>query len=142
MSEFKPPSADAYGKSLKGFGVSLLVSDVSASMDFATHVLGATVFFCTDKFAAMKLLGSDFMFHQDDTYRHNPLHGFLTGGAGRGVGVELRCYGVDPDVAEAKAREHGYAVLAGSLDKPHGLRECIILDPDGYAWLASTHLKS
>ena len=142
MSDFKPPSADAYGKSLKGFGVSLLVSDIVASINFATRVLGAKVLFSTDKFAAMKLLGTDFMLHHDDTYKRNPLHGFLGETVGRGVGVELRCYGVDPDVAEAKARAHGYVVLAGSLDKPHGLRECIILDPDGYAWLASTHLKN
>ena len=142
MSNFNPPPADAYGKSLKGFGISLLVSNVAASIDFATRILGATVFFSTDKFAAMKLLGADFMFHHDDTYRHNPLHGFLAESAGRGVGVELRCYGVDPDLAEAKARAHGLTVLAGSLDKPHGLRECIILDPDGYAWVPSIHLKT
>ncbi len=142
MSKFEPPSADAYGKSLKGLGFSLLVSDVEASVNFATTVLGATLFFKTDKFAAMKVLGADFMFHDDDTYRHNPLHGFLAEGAGRGVGVELRCYGVDPDLAEAKARAHGFTVLAGSLDKPHGLRECIILDPDGYAWVPSIHLKN
>ena len=39
------------------------------------------------------------------------------------------------DVAEAKARELGFTVLAGSIDKPHGLRECVILDDDGYAWV-------
>lgn len=142
MSEFTPPTADAYGKSLKGFGVSLLVSDVAASVYFATRVLNTSVFFSTKKFAAMKLLGADFMLHQDDTYKSNPLHGFLGETVVRGAGVELRCYGVDPDVAEAKAREHGYVVLAGSLDKPHGLRECIILDPDGYAWVPSAHLKT
>ncbi len=142
MSKFEPPSPDAYGKSLKGLGFSLLVTDVAASVNFATTVLGATTFFMTDKFAAMKFLGSDFMLHHDDTYRNNPLSGFLANGAGRGVGVELRCYGIDPDAAEAKARQHGYTVLGGSLDKPHGLRECIILDSDGYAWLPSIHLKS
>jgi hypothetical protein len=142
LKDLKSPSADAYGKSLKGLGFSLIVSDITASVKFATTVLGADIYFQTDKFAAMKLLGSDFMFHQDDTYRHNPLFGFLAGGAGRGVGVELRCYGVDPDQAEARAREHGYTILAGSLDKPHGLRECIILDVDGYAWVCSAHLQS
>ena len=142
MSKFEPPSPDAYGKSLKGLGFSLLVTDVEASVNFATSVLGANLFFKTDKFAAMRILGSDFMFHHDDTYRNNPLSGFLGEGAGRGIGVELRCHGVDPDLAEAKAREHGFTVLAGSLDKPHGLRECIILDADGYAWLPSIHLKN
>jgi catechol 2,3-dioxygenase-like lactoylglutathione lyase family enzyme len=142
LSKFEPPSADAYGKSLKGLGFSLIVSDLSASVNFATGVLGATIYFQTDKFAAMKLLGADFMIHQDDTYRHNPLHGFLGENVGRGIGIELRCYGVNPDEAEARARNLGHTVLAGSLDKPHGLRECVILDPDGYAWVPSIHLKS
>jgi hypothetical protein len=141
LSEFKPPSADAYGKSLKGLGFSLIVADLGASVQLARLILGATTYFQTDKFAAMKLLGSDFMIHHDDTYRHNPLHGFLGENIGRGVGIELRCFGVDPDDAEASARLHGFTVLAGSLDKPHGLRECIILDPDGYAWVPSIHLK-
>ena len=142
MSNFEPPSADAYGKSLKGLGFSLIVSDLTASVNFATGVLGATVYFQTDKFAAMKLLGSEFMIHHDDTYRNNPLHGFLGETAGRGIGIELRCFGVDPDQAENRARNLGFTVLAGSIDKPHGLRECIILDGEGYAWVPSIHLKS
>jgi hypothetical protein len=31
-------------------------------------------------------------------------------------------------------------VLAGSLDKPHGLRECMIIDDEGYVWIPSVHL--
>jgi catechol 2,3-dioxygenase-like lactoylglutathione lyase family enzyme len=142
LSTATPPSADAYGKSLKGLGFSLIVRDLAASVQFATGVLGTSIYFQTDKFAALKLLGADLMLHQDDTYRGNPLHGFLGEDAARGVGVELRCYGVDPDQAEARARNLGFTVLAGSLDKPHGLRECIILDPDGFAWVPSTHLNN
>ena len=44
-------------------------------------------------------------------------------------------YGVDPDTAEARARRAGHTVLAPSADKPHGLRECYIADPDGYVWV-------
>ena len=51
------------------------------------------------------------------------------------AGVELWVYGCDPDVAEANARAGGWTVLAASMDKPHGLRECIILDDEGYAWV-------
>jgi hypothetical protein len=142
VSAAQPPSADAYGKSLKGLGFSLIVSDLGASVRFATSVLGAAIFFQTDKFAALKLNDSDYMLHQDDTYKGNPLHGFLSENAGRGIGIELRCYGIDPDQAEARARALGYTVLAGSIDKPHGLRECIILDPDGFVWVPSTHLNN
>ena len=42
--------------------------------------------------------------------------------------------------AEARARSQGFTVLAGSIDKPHGLRECVILDDDGYAWVPAVAL--
>jgi hypothetical protein len=29
-------------------------------------------------------------------------------------------------------------VLAASADKPHGLRECFLADPDGYVWVPGT----
>ena len=94
----------------------------------------------TDVFAAMKLGGADFMFHIPSSYRGNELHATLVSDAPRGVGVELRCYHTDPDVAETRARDHGFTVLAGALDKPHGLRECMIMDDDGYVWIPSRHL--
>ena len=67
--------------------------------------------------------------------------GIVAGLEARGAGVELRLYGCDPDVAEAKARELGFTILAGSIDKPHGLRECVILDDDGYAWVPAVALR-
>lgn len=140
MSNSTPVSAPDYGRSLTGLGFNLIVSDLGKSIHFATEIIGATVFFRTDAFAAMKLHGNDFMFHTNSTYRGNELYTTLLSDAPRGVGVELRCYSVDPDVAEAAARAHGYTVLAGSIDKPHGLRECMLLDPDGYVWIPSRHL--
>ncbi len=140
MNNETPISGADYGKSLRGLGFNLIVSDVSRAIHFATQVLGATLFFRTDVFAAMKLNGQDFMFHIPDSYRGNELHATLTGDAPRGVGIELRCYHVDPDLAEASARLHGYTVLAGCLDKPHGLRECMLLDDDGFVWIPSRQL--
>ncbi len=141
MSGGTPISAGDYGKSLRGLGFNLIVKDVTRSVHFAERVLGATVFFRTPNFAAMKLHGGDFMFHGHETYRDNPLSGSLSSEDARGIGVELRCYDCDPDLSEAKARESGYTVLAGSLDKPHGLREAMILDDDGYVWIPSINLK-
>jgi hypothetical protein len=89
----------------------------------------------------MKLNGQEFMFHADETYRNNELKGILAGNDARGIGVELRIYGLDPDLAEDRARNGGWTVLAGSIDKPHGLREAMILDDEGYLWIPSVHLK-
>ena len=140
MSRPKPPSAPDYGRSLKGIGFNLIVSDLEKAFHYTTQVIQATLLFKTDAFAALKLDGMDFMLHTSTTYRGNELYGTLVSDAARGVGVELRCYGVDPDAAEARARNLGYTILAGSIDKPHGLRECMILDADGFVWIPSRHL--
>jgi catechol 2,3-dioxygenase-like lactoylglutathione lyase family enzyme len=130
-----------YGRSLTGLGFNLIVSDLEKSIHFAKQVLAAEVLFRTDVFAAMKLSSQNFMFHIPESYRGNELYGTLVSDAPRGVGIELRCYQVDPDEAEAHARVAGYTVLAGCLDKPHGLRECMILDDDGFVWIPSKHLR-
>ena len=141
MKAGEPPvSAPDYGRSLRGLGFNLIVRDVPRAVKFAVDVLGATTFFANESFAAMKLNGGDFMFHHDNTYRDNPLSGIVMGVDARGTGVELRVYGSDPDVAEANAKAGGWTVLAGSLDKPHGLRECMIIDDEGYVWIPSVHL--
>ena len=141
MKAGEPPvSAPDYGRSLRGLSFNLIVRDVPRAVTFAVEVLGATMFFANDSFAAMKLNGGDFMFHHDNTYRDNPLSGIVKAVDARGIGVELRVYGSDPDVAEANAKAGGWTVLAGSLDKPHGLRECMIVDDEGYVWIPSVHL--
>ena len=48
----------------------------------------------------------------------------------------------DPDVAFKKAEAAGFTVLQEPTDKPHGLRECYLLCPDGYAWVPSRPLKT
>jgi catechol 2,3-dioxygenase-like lactoylglutathione lyase family enzyme len=129
--------ADAFGRTLEGFGVNLLVRDIEASVAFATRVLGAGVVYEDADFAVLRRAQAQWLLHADHTYEDNPLHGFVAGDAARGVGVELRLYGCDPDVAEAAARAEGHIVLAGAADKPHGLREAYLLDVDGYCWVAS-----
>lgn len=136
-----PVSAPDYGRALRGIGFNLLVSDVPRAVRFATRVLGATSVYDNDSFAALRLNGGEFMFHADHTYRGNPLLGVVQGADGRGAGVELRIYGCDPDLAEAEARALGHTVLAGSLDKPHGLRECMIVDDEGYVWVPGIAIR-
>ena len=137
-----PLTPPDYGRSLRGLGFNLLVSDVARAVNFAVEVLGATSFYDDEDFAAMKLNGADFMFHADHTYKDNALSGVVAGAAARGAGVELRIYGCDPDAAEAKARASGHTVLAGAMDKPHGLRECMIIDDDGYVWVPGVGIKA
>jgi catechol 2,3-dioxygenase-like lactoylglutathione lyase family enzyme len=134
-------SAPDYGRSLRpGLGVNLLVRDVQAAVKFATRVLGATETYSNEGFGVLRFAGSEWMVHADHTFHSNPLQGVIAGIEGRGAGVELRLYGCDPDQAEQMAREGGWTVLSGSIDKPHGLRECMIIDDDGYVWVPGVAL--
>lgn len=135
-------TASDYGRSIKpGIGFNLLVKDVKRSVAFCEEVLGATAIYADEDFAVLRLNGSEWMLHGDHTYSDNPLSGVIAGVEARGAGVELRVYGCDPDVAEAAARAHGHTVLAGSMDKPHGLRECVLIDEDGYVWIPGVASK-
>lgn len=75
------------------------------------------------------------MLHADHTYLDHPLHASLCADTPRGGGAELRLHGRNPDEAEAAARRLGFTVLARAIDKPHGLREAYLIDPDGYLWV-------
>lgn len=125
-----------YGRSLpQGLGINLLVRDVAGAVRFATDVLGATAVYADVDFAVLRLAEAEWMVHADHTYLDNPLSGIVAGAGTRGAGVELRLYGVDPDEVETRARAGGWIVLAGAMDKPHGLREAVLVDQEGYVWI-------
>lgn len=130
-----------FGQSLKGFGVNFLVTDISKTVEFSKNILGADVVMVDDGFAILRRGEMIWMLHGDETYHSNPLQGFVMGKQGRGQGIELRLYNLDPDDAEARAREADYVILSATANKPHGLRECYILDPDGYCWVPSRALR-
>jgi catechol 2,3-dioxygenase-like lactoylglutathione lyase family enzyme len=134
------PAPD-YGRSLRGFHVNLLVKDVARSVAFAQKVLNAKVVYADADFAVLTHGAAEWMLHADHTYGSHPLLALTGDGAVRGAGVELRLHDHDPDKAAAAAAGHGYTVLAGAADKPHGLRECYIADPDGYVWVPDRPLK-
>jgi hypothetical protein len=136
-----PLDAPTYGKSLRGLGFNLLVKNIEKSLKFHSQVLQSTTFYSDSDFAMLRLIGGDYMLHADHTYSNNPVSGLIAGVDARGIGVELRIYGLDPDEAERRARDAGFTVLAGALDKPHGLRESMLIDDDGYLWVPSIHLK-
>ena len=121
----------------RGLGLNLLVPEIAPTEAFCREVLGADTIYADEDFAAIELLGSVFMLHADHSYADHEMAGAVDGLDVRGAGLEIRLYGADPDGIEARARAHGHPVLAGSLDKPHGLRECHVVSPDGYVFVPS-----
>jgi catechol 2,3-dioxygenase-like lactoylglutathione lyase family enzyme len=126
--------ADDYGRTLPFFTVNLLVSDLARSVSFYRKVLGATLVYSDADFAALRIQQLEFMLHADHAYDRHPWYGPLTRGERRGLGAELRLFHSDPDALEARARQHGAVILQPCQDRPHGWRDLIVADPDGYAW--------
>jgi catechol 2,3-dioxygenase-like lactoylglutathione lyase family enzyme len=126
--------ADDYGRSMPPFTVNLLVRDVAKSVDFYRRVFEATVHHSDPDFAALRAGRIEFMVHCDHTYEHHPWFAKLSSGAPRGLGAELRLFHLDPDELQKRAKAAGARILQDCQDKPHGWRDVIIEDPDGYAW--------
>jgi len=134
--------APEYGRGLTGLGVNLLVRDVATSLPFHRQVLGAAVVYADADIAVLRVGAVEWMLHAWHTYDAHPLHAQLVSRDPRGVGVEIRLHGRDPDAAEAAARAHGFEVIQPAQDKPHGLRECFLRDADGYVWVPGRPLAA
>ncbi len=127
------PAPD-YGRALPAFTVNLLVRDIPRAIEFQKRVLAATVHYSDGDFAAINVGGVELMLHADHTYDKHPWHAPLVRGDRRGLGAELRVFGVDPDAVERRAREYGSSVVQPATTKAHGWREMMVEDPDGYRW--------
>jgi uncharacterized glyoxalase superfamily protein PhnB len=126
--------ADDYGRGMRPFSVNLLVRDMRISLAFYERVLGAAVRYADEDFAGLKLLDFEFMLHVDHTYDHHPLYERLKSPGPRGTGAELRVFGIDPDSLEQRARAAGATIIQSTRDFPHGWRDVMLADPDGYIW--------
>ena len=133
----KEAEAVEFGSALRNFGLNLLVRDVAATVLFLKQVLHMKIHRSDHDFAVVESRGTYFQLHADHTYHSNPLPSLIPQAGNRGSGIELRLYETDPDDCEKRARECDYVVLRESEDRPHGLRECYLLDPDGYCWVPS-----
>ncbi|MGB3245453.1 MAG: VOC family protein [Sulfitobacter sp.] len=133
-------SAEAFGPSLRGIGLNLLVRDVRREVAFLETVFGMKAFQPTTDFAIMSYGNEVFQLHSDGTYHSNPLLGLLPETPPRGAGLEIRLYDSDPDDVCALVEDAGGTILQGPTDKPHGLREAYVLCENGYAWVVSRPL--
>ncbi|MFU8881632.1 MAG: VOC family protein [Rhodobacterales bacterium] len=138
--DFEKVSAPDFGRSLSGFGVNLLVRDVPLQAGFLSRVLGMQVHRLSQDFAILGYHGQLLQLHADGTYHANPMLSLLPEAGPRGAGAELRLFHTDPDRAAKAAQSEGGMILQPPTDKPHGLREAYILDPDGYVWVPSRPL--
>ena len=139
---YETVTADEFGKSLRGIGINLLTRDVRGLVSFLEDVFLAKAHQISDDFAIVTYENHVFQIHADSTYHSHPLLSLLPENGPRGGGIEIRMYGTDPDLAERRARDHVHrsTVLQTAEDKPHGLRECVLLCENGYAWIPSLPL--
>jgi hypothetical protein len=135
------PAPDV-GQSLRAVSVNLLVRDVLAEVAFLTQVFALTAHRSSADFAILLHAGQPIQLHADHTYAAHPLLGLLPETPPRGAGIELRLHEADPDLAAQAAMQFPDAVILQlPTDKPtHGLREAMILCPNGYAWVPSRRL--
>jgi catechol 2,3-dioxygenase-like lactoylglutathione lyase family enzyme len=138
--DYETIGAAAFGASLRGIGLNLLVRDVLAQVAFLSDVFGMRAHQQTADFAILLYGDQVFQIHSDGTYHANPLLGLLPENPPRGAGIEIRLYESDPDTAVTRAEASGATILQAATDKPHGLREAYILCGNGYAWVPSRPL--
>ena len=133
-------SAAEYGRTLSGLSVNLIVRDVVRSIPFYTKVLELRLLYSDEDFAAFEREGMRLQLHADHTYARMPWAARLREDSRRGLGAEIRILGVDPDTAERRARDGGFTVLVPVRDWPHGWRDCVLEDPDGYTFAVGVPL--
>lgn len=137
---FMPP--DEYGKTQTGMMINIQVRDMDKAVQFHKEVLGVDIIYSDPDITIVAWHGQQWMIHSDHTYDKHPLTGYIAGETKRGRGAEFRLHGRDPDTAEAVARKLGCEILDPTRDQPdHGLRECFIIDFEGYVWVPDVPLK-
>lgn len=136
------PAAE-FGHALSGVSVNLLVRDVRAEAAFLAAVFGMQAHRLSADFAIMLHAGQPFQLHSDGTFAAHPLFALLPESGPRGAGIELRLHEADPDLAASRLVDFPEAMLLQpATDKwGHGLREAVILCPNGYAWVPSRRIS-
>jgi Glyoxalase-like domain len=99
-----------------------------------------TLHYSDEDMAALQLDVTQIVLHADHTYDKQPWAPRLPEAGKRGLGAEIRILGIDPDAAERRARERGATVLLAARDWPHGWRDVVLEDPDGYTFAVGSAL--
>jgi catechol 2,3-dioxygenase-like lactoylglutathione lyase family enzyme len=123
-----------YSALLPPLSLNLLVSDVEQSVNFYTAVFNAEVHYHDIDFGALRVGPAEVMLHADHTHDGHPWYEDLTNNVKRGVGLQIRLLGIDPDETEKRARAVQAVLIKGAENKGHGWRETLVRDPDGYEW--------
>lgn len=123
-----------YGALLPPLSLNLIVSEVARAVAFYQTVFEAEVHYYDIDFAAVRVGPVEVMLHADHTHDTHAWAADLAAGAKRGVGLQLRLLGIDPDALEFRARNAGATIVQAAENKGHGWRETLIRDPDGYEW--------
>jgi catechol 2,3-dioxygenase-like lactoylglutathione lyase family enzyme len=133
-------SAADYGRTLAGLSVNLIVRDIARSIPFYTGVLELRLLYSDEDFAAFEGGGVKLQLHADHAYAQMPWADRLREDTPRGLGVEIRILGIDPDAAERRARDGGFTVAVPVREWPHGWRDCVLEDLDGYTFAVGVPL--
>ena len=123
-----------YSALLPPLTLNLLVRVVAQSVQFYEAVFEAEVRYYDVDFAAMRVGPVEVMLHADHTHDGHAWYPDLAAGKQRGLGLQLRVLGTDPDALAARARDFGATIIAEPTNKGHGWREVLLRDPDGYEW--------
>lgn len=123
-----------YGALLPPVSLNLIVAYVENSVAFYQAVFEAEVHYYDIDFGALRVGAVEVMLHADHTHDNHNWHPQLVAGETRGLGLQIRLLGIDPDETERRARAAGANVIAPTGDKGHGWRELLVRDPDGYEW--------
>lgn len=134
MMDLATVAADDLGRSLRGVGINLLCRDVAPTVAFLHRALGLVVHRSGPEFALLGHAGALIQLHADRSFAGHPLLSTLPENPPRGAGVQIYLFGIDPDLACARAEAAGGSVLEPPRDKPHGLREGTVLGPEGHAF--------
>lgn len=140
--DYETVPAKDFGHALRGVSVNLLVRDVPAQAAFLRAVFDMQTHRISADFAIVLHAGQPFQLHSDRSFARHPLYALLPEAGPRGAGIELRLHEADPDFAVGKLIDFPAAMLLQPpTDKPgHGLREAVILCPNGYAWVPSRRI--
>jgi catechol 2,3-dioxygenase-like lactoylglutathione lyase family enzyme len=103
-------------------------------------VLELRLLFSDEDLAALVRFGLNVQIPAVLTYARTPWAARLRDESPRGLGAEVRILGIDPDAAEQRARDGGFTVAVAVRDWPHGWRDCVLEDPDGYTFAVGVPL--